>query len=150
MRKGLTLVEILLAVTIVVIVAAIGLNAANPSGQLGKARNNERQLHLEAIMNSIRENIVDANIGAFSCASGLLPTSSPLVMASASGSYDIAPCLVPIYLPVMPFDPVTSTAHWGGMSDYNTGYTIVQNASTGVITIAAPAAELNKSISISR
>jgi prepilin-type N-terminal cleavage/methylation domain-containing protein len=148
-RNGMTLVEILVTVAIIAIVVGVGLFVMNPAGQLASARNTERQNHLQAIMIAVRQNIADATNGAFSCSSGLLPTSTK-TMASATGSYNIAPCLVPVYLQAMPFDPLASSGHYTSNADYNTGYTIMQNASTGQITLGAPSAELNKSISIIR
>ena len=71
-------------------------------------------------------------------------------MAPGVGNYDIAPCLVPTYLLALPFDPATSGAHYVSNSDYDTGYFIVQNSSTGQITLSAPAAELKKTISVTR
>lgn len=148
-RLGMTLIEILIAITLMAIIAGVGIVAANPAGQIAKARNTQRQLHLEAIMNSIRQSISDASGASFSCASGPLPTSTEK-MGSASSSYDMGACLVPTYLPIMPFDPSVDGAHYKDPSDYDTGYNVVQNASTGVITVNAPGAELNQAISISR
>ncbi len=145
LRRGLTLIEIMISITLIAIIATVGIVAANPSGQLAKSRNNDRQLHLQSIMLYIKENIVDYS-GVFTCSSGPLPTGTTR-MASASGSYDIAPCLLP---PVLPFDPSTSTAHWTSASDYDTGYNIVQDATTSAITVSAPAAELKQTISITR
>ncbi len=147
-RLGLTLVEILIAITLIAIIAAVGIVAANPAGQVAKARNTRRQLDLEVVMNSIRQSISDTSGATFSCVSGPLPTSTKK-MASPSSSYNMAPCLTPTYLGTLPFDPSASGSHWTSVSDYDTGYNIVQNAS-GVITVAAPSAELNQAISISR
>jgi prepilin-type N-terminal cleavage/methylation domain-containing protein len=148
-RRGFTLVEILIAVALVVITAGIGLLALNPSGQLAAARNTERQLQLQGILNAVRQNIADTTTGVFTCTSGLLPTSTK-TMSSANGGYNIAPCLVPIYLQTLPFDPVASSSHYTSNTDYNTGYTIVYNASTTQITVAAPYAELGKTVLITR
>lgn len=148
-RRGLTLVEILVSIAIVVFVTGIGLLALNPGSQLAAARNTQRGLHLQAIMNAVRQNIADTTNGAFSCVSGPLPTSATQ-MASATGSYNIAPCLVPVYLEAMPFDPTASGSRYTSNTDYNTGYTIVYNTSTTQITVAAPHAELGKSVSLTR
>lgn len=149
-RRGLTLIEILIAMALVVITAGIGLLALNPAGQLAASRNTQRQLELQGVMNAVRQNIADQTTGVFSCASGLLPTSTPKIMASASGSYNIAPCLVPTYLETMPFDPDASSAYYTSNTSYNTGYNIVYNVSTTQITVAAPYAELGKTESITR
>jgi prepilin-type N-terminal cleavage/methylation domain-containing protein len=152
-RKGLSLIEILIAIALVVITAGIGLLALNPGGQLAAARNTERKLHLQGIMNAVRQNIADTTTGVFTCPSvGALPTSSAKIMSSASGSsyYNIAPCLVPTYIQTLPFDPQSSSSHYNSNTDYNTGYSIVYNPSTTQITVAAPYAELGKTVSITR
>lgn len=147
--RGTTLIEILIGITLVVIVAGIGIVVFNPAGQLARARNSERELHLQAIINSIRQNIADQSGGSFSCASGALPTSSKK-MAIGGGNYDIAPCIVPTYLPVMPHDPTAAGGHYSSNTDYDTGYFVLQNATTGQVTVTAPSAELGVTISITR
>ena len=150
MRRGLTLIEIIIAVALISILAGMGFLAMNPVGQLAAARNSQRTFHLNGLMNGIRQNMADTSGGGFTCDSGSLPTSTPQKMATGVGNYDIAPCLVPTYLPNIPFDPSATGAHYASNSDYDTGYTIVRNASTGQVTVNAPAAELNKVISITR
>lgn len=149
--KGFTLIEIVIVTALMVILAATYFFVANPGGQLASARNTTRINELEAIMNAVRQNVADQDNGQFSCSSGPLPTSTPLDMASgpATSTYNIAPCLVPTYLYTMPFDPSASSSHYTSVTDYDTGYTIVENAS-GTITLSAPYAELGKTISVSR
>lgn len=148
-RRGLSLIEILIALTLISLIAGIGFFALNPVGQFASARNTERQFHLQAVMNAIRQNIADAPGGSFSCSSGALPTSTKK-MASSAGNYNIAPCLLPSYLITMPFDPSATGAHFVSVSDYDTGYNIVYEASTTQITLSAPAAELKKTITVVR
>ena len=152
-RKGLTLVEIVIVIALLALISTIYFVAANPAGQLASARNNERKNHLQTIMNAIRQNIADQSNEQFSCSSGPIPTSTTR-MASTAGSYNIAPCIV---LPngvygifTMPFDPATSSAHYNSNADYDSGYNIMMNSSTGQITLSAPAAELKQTISIIR
>ncbi len=146
---GFTLIELMIALSIFVIIAGVAIVSINPVSQFSKARNSQRELHLEALMNAIRQNIADSAVGKFTCSAGGVPTTTKK-MAIGAGNYDIAGCLVPIYLPTMPFDPSTSTAHYTANSNYDTGYTIAQATSTGAITISAPASELKKTISITR
>jgi len=49
----------------------------------------------------------------------------------------------------MPFDPSVSGAHWTSTTNYDTGYTILQDAS-GRITVDAPGAENEQTISLTR
>src|SRR5258708_2207700 len=151
-RTGFTLIELMVVVAILGFLIGIGVIAMNPAGQLASARNQKRQLDLETLMVAVRANVADQSTQTFSCAAGLIPTSTPARMSSVSSSanYNIAPCIVPTYILALPFDSGTSSAHYASNSDYDTGYNIIQNASTGQITLSAPAAELGKSISIIR
>ena len=146
---GFTLIELTIAITIFVIVASVAIVSINPIGQLSKARNTERELHLQALMAAIKQNISDSAAGAFTCAAGSIPTTTKRMTVGAN-NYDIAGCLVPTYIQTLPFDPSTSSAHYASNTDYDTGYSIIQATSTGAITLSAPAAELNKIISITR
>ncbi len=148
MRKGLTLIEIIVTIAIIAILVGVYFLVANPAGQLAGARNNRRTTDLEGLLIAVRQNIADQGNGQFGCSSGAIPTTTTN-MGSASGSYNIAPCLVPTYLSLMPFDPSASSAYYNTVTNYNTGYSIIQNAS-GSVTLSAPHAELNKTISVTR
>ena len=152
-RSGITIIEIVIALAILVMVAVLGLVALNPAGQLGNARNNQRIANVNTILLSIRTNLSDSRTGVFNsgngsgvCAAGDLPTSSKK-MAVGAGNYDIAGCLAPTYLAVLPFDPSAPGAHYASVSDYDTGYYLIKNASSGLVTISAPSAEFGKVIS---
>lgn len=150
-RRGLTLIEVLIATALVVITAGIGIILLNPAGQFAQARNTQRQLELQGVMNAVRQNIADATTGVFSCSSGPLPTTAEIMSsATGTGNYNIAPCLVPEYLQTMPFDPLASSADYISNTNYDTDYTIVYNPSTTEITVAAPYAELGTPVSITR
>ena len=148
-RSGMTIMEIVIVITLLAILTGVGIVAMNPAGQLAASRNSKRALDLQTIMNGIRANIADQMGQSFSCGAGPVPTSTKR-MAVGAGNYDIAPCLVPIYLLALPFDPSTSSARYTSNTDYDTGYYVVQNSSTGQITLTAPAAELGKTVSITR
>jgi hypothetical protein len=139
--------EIVVSIAIIAVVSGLGFMAYNPSGQVAAARNRQRELHLQAIMTAIRQNIADAVGGQFSCAAGTIPSSS--VRMSTSG-YNIAPCLVPVYLPTMPIDPADPRSFYDSVASYDSGYEISRSATSGAITLSAPSAELNKSIVITR
>lgn len=148
-KQGFTLIELIITITIVAATTVAFLVYLNPTGQLAQSRNSQRSLHLNAIINAVRQNVAD-NRGTFSCAVGDLPSTSTKKMANGVGNYDIANCLSPTYLYGLPFDPATSTAHYTSNSDYDTGYTILKNASSGLITVVAPAAELGQNIFVTR
>ncbi len=145
----MTIIEIVITLSLIAIITALGLVALNPGGQLAGARNSQRSLHLTGIMNGIRQNMAETSGGGFTCAAGTIPATTTK-MAVGGGNYDIGPCLTPTYLPVLPFDPKTASAHFNSVTDYDTGYTIVRNASTGVVTLAAPSAEQGKTITLAR
>jgi hypothetical protein len=64
------------------------------------------------------------------------------------GTFDLAPCVVPIYISSLPYDPIVSGAHFNGISDYDTGYFIsVDNQ--GRVT-ASSTGEINPFITVTR
>jgi prepilin-type N-terminal cleavage/methylation domain-containing protein len=148
-RGGFTLIEIIVALSILTITMVIGFVALNPGGQLATSRNTQRIFHLQGIMNGIRQNMADTSGNAFTCATGPIPTVATK-MATGGGNYNIAPCLVPIYIPIMPYDLKATGAHYVSNADYDSGYNIVRNATSGQITLSAPGAELGQTISITR
>jgi len=151
MRRGLTLIEILIAVAIVALLLGTYVIVANPLGLFARARNSQRTSHINAILNAAKQNIADNRTGIFSCVNGDIPTSSKrMASASSSANYSIAPCLIPYYLTNLPFDPATSSAYYASTTDYDTAYYIMRNASSGEVTVNAPAAELGQTISVTR
>lgn len=147
-KNGFTLIEIMLSITLIAILSYAFVSYLNPGQQLAQARNSQRSLHLNALINSIRQNIADGR-GAFSCGIGDIPTTAKK-MAIGAGNYDIASCISPIYIAGLPFDPVDSNAHFTSNADYDTGYTIIKASATGLITLSAPSAELGIIISVTR
>ena len=146
-QRGFTLLELLIVMALIAILVGIVLAALNPARQFANARNSSRRGHLNAIMNAITANMSE-HAGNFTCAAGTLP-SSATTMANGVGNYDIGPCLVPNFLSQMPFDPSATGAHWTSTADYNTKYTILQDA-LNRITVAAPSAENSATISFTR
>ena len=147
-RGGFTLIETIVALGIVVIMAVVIIVALNPARQFAKSRNTQRWSDVNVILNAVGQNTFD-NRGTFSCASGGIPTTTTR-MASSSPNYNIAPCLITTYLNALPFDPSTSGAKWGSVTNYDTAYNIIRNATTGRVTISAPAAEVGASVSSTR
>lgn len=148
MHRGFTLIELIIASALVVLAAGIALVWLDPSRQFASARNTRRTSDANAIINAIGQNIAD-NRGVFACVSGTIPAVATN-MASSSGNYNIAPCLVPAYLPSLPYDPTAAGARYVSISDYNTSYTVIASSTTGLITVQAPSAELGATISVTR
>ena len=145
-NKGFTLIELLLVIGIIAILMTLVIVAVNPIRQLAQARNIQRWSHVNSILSATYQNIVDHG-GTFSCAAGILPTSAT-IMGTGTGKYDTCACLVSTYLAAMPYDP--SSGSYTDCTDYNSGYTIMQNSTTNRITVAAPSAEISTLISVTR
>ncbi len=143
-RKGFTLIEILIAVGIIAILAAIVIIAINPARQFQRARDSQRWSDVNALLNGVHQRMVD-NKGSFaegSTCDALPAVVSTITSTVAAGNVDLCDCLVTIYLAALPFDPSTSGASFTDCSNYTTGYTIMQ-AATGRITVSAPENELD-------
>jgi len=147
-NKGFTLIEILIVIGIMAILATAIILAINPPRQFAQARNTQRWSNVNSILDAIYQNAVE-NHGIFTCAAGTLP-SSVTPMKVGSGGYDICACLVPTYLGSMPFDPSAAGAAYTDCSNYDSGYRVIQNATSSRVTIDAPSAEIGTVISVTR
>lgn len=143
--RGFTLIELLIVIGILVILMASALVAINPFKQFAQANDANRWSGVTTLMNAVYQNVID-NRGTFLCAAGGIPTATT-TMTSDTGGYNICSCLAPTYLGAMPYDPQTGS--YTDCTDYDTGYTILRDATTGRITIEAPSAQ-NSTIKITR
>lgn len=146
MKKGFTLIELLIVIALIAILAAAIIIGLNPARQFSQARNSQRWSHVNALMNAVNQNVADNN-GTWTCSDGDLPATATN-MGLLAADYDICDCLVTTYMSSLPFDPSASGASYTSCADYNTGYTIAQDAG-GRITVAAPSAEVGVAISVS-
>jgi len=146
-RKGFTLIELLVVIGILAILLAITLIAINPARQFSQANNTKRQSDVNAILNAVGQYAANNN--------GALPsaiTSTATVIGNGTGQIDICSALVTQYLAALPVDPLTNngTPVTVCTGSYDTNYTIVRSASDSRVTVAAPAAELSATISVTR
>jgi len=140
-RQGLTIIELVIVISILAIIIGITTIASNPVQQFANARNTQRWSHVNSLINAISQNIADNN-NVFTCTSGAIPTSTK-VIGTIGGGYNIGPCITPTYIVTLPFDPKTGTTT-------DIGYSILQSATSGVITIYSDDAELGIAISAAR
>lgn len=147
--RGFTLLEVLMVIGILAILAAVVLVAINPARQFKIARDSQRNANVATILNAIGQNMTDHG-GVFTC-EGVI-TEIPSIktqMSSAEGDFDIAKCIVPDYISVLPFDPSKEGSQYTDESDYNTGYSI-QSDSEGRVTISADGEVSGAPLSVTR
>jgi type II secretory pathway pseudopilin PulG len=145
-QGGFTLLEVLLIIAILAVLAGVVIIALNPGKQIGETRNSQRQADVTTILNAVYQYSQDNN--------GALPpgiSNTPTEICATSAP--ICKSLVDLssvttkskYVTAMPKDPQCSTT----CSTNGTGYKISKDA-TNRVTVAAPAAEQSKRISVSR
>jgi type IV pilus assembly protein PilA len=149
-RKGFTLVELLLVISILAIVTAVTIVAVNPGKQLAKSRDTQRSADVYSILSSIHQYSVDHD-GAFPPAivedeREICRQDSP----DCVGLFDLSELTEnQEYLLEIPQDPRCPDELMLYCSENGSGYLLEMN-SFGKITISAPGAEVASVISATR
>jgi prepilin-type N-terminal cleavage/methylation domain-containing protein len=138
LKKGFTLLEILLVVGIIAILAGIVILAINPSKQLGDTRNAERRSDVLAIANAIYQYAIDTNgVASTTVTNATNACTSPanlIAATSTGGGINLWSDLVgasSTYLSAIPRDPLETVAT-------SSGYGISYSTTTKRITVCAP------------
>ncbi len=151
LRKGFTLIELLVVIGILAVLLAITLIAINPARQFSQANNTKRSSDVNAILNAVTQYSAD-NRGNITALNIPDTTAGAAVIGDGLGQVDLCDTLVTLYLAALPVDPLTNNGT--PASDcavaYNTNYTVVRSTANSRITVAAPAAELGATISVTR
>lgn len=147
-NSGFTLIELLIVIGILAVLLSITLLAINPARQFAQANNTKRQSDTVALLNAIDQYIIDNK--------GVLPTQITTTVQHISNTgADLCTILMGgtvHYLPSLPRDPkVTGGSITTCVGAYDTGFTVVKDA-TNRITVATDPAneELSVHVSITR
>jgi prepilin-type N-terminal cleavage/methylation domain-containing protein len=140
-QKGFTLIEVLLVVTLIGILLAIGLVNFNTENRFIETRNDIRKTHIQTLESAITQyRLQEGNYPT-----GLSRNPQEICDPEATdctGFFDLKEFLVPKYLESIPQDP-NDTDTTGGI-----GYSVAVDETTNTISIRAIRAEANVEIKI--
>ncbi len=153
MKKGFTLIEILLVIGLIAILASIVIVAINPARQYQQARDANRWADVNTILNAVHQYSVDNNgtlpSGITGSATEICRTGVSASTCSSSGLADLSVLTNSgLYLISIPIDP--SCVGDDGSCDTNgTGYLIEFNTN-GRVQVTADGAEVTTPIEVIR
>lgn len=146
-KNGFTLIEVLIVLSIIAILATIVMVSLNPTKQFKFARDSQRSSHLMSILNGIGQNMIDHS-GLLYCSNTV--TDIPTIRTDlASAGFNIANCLIPMYLQTLPFDPSKVGAYYSSSSDFDLKYSIEQDQ-YGHISLYADSEGATSTIKVTR
>jgi prepilin-type N-terminal cleavage/methylation domain-containing protein len=139
MKRGFTLLEILLVIAAIGILAAIVIVAINPLRQLGQARNAGRASDIRTIQQSLEQ--YSLFTGAYPI--GITEDFQEVCRTDAvscTGLLDLS-VLVPDYVARLPIDPQVSNPN-------GTGYEVAINPINNEVSVRSPLVELDRDLAI--
>ncbi len=147
-QRGFTLLEVLMVIGILAILAGVVLVAVNPARQFKIARDSQRRANVQAILSAIGQNMTD-HTGNFTCEGVVTEIPQTETRIASDTGFDLAPCVVPDYISLLPFDPSLEGAFYTDETEYDTGYTI-QADSNGRVKVSAIGEVTGDPISVTR
>lgn len=147
LRKGFTLVELLLVVGIIAILMFVTISSINPGKNLAAARNAQRRQDVNTIINAIYQYSLDKDTFPPSIPIGTIPKQickTQYFGTQCNNGVNLR-ALSGVYIGTIPVDPQASPTGTG------TSYWIVRDSTTNKrITVSAPNAENNEVIYMMR
>lgn len=153
-KRGFTLIEILLVVAAIAILAGIVILAINPGKQLGQTRDAQRRADVNTILNAVYQWSLDNNGTMPAVVTADETPICPTKCTTIETCVDLNTVLVTgspstgsgNYLVAIPDDPNLASPSTGGActnfaNPNGKHYVISQNTATKRITVRAPAAE---------
>ena len=126
---GFTFIEILIVLGVIAILATAVVVTVNPTRRFEDARDKQREIHLQAILNAIGQKRATEGSDCPDMPNEMdATTSMPIFETIGTDQYDLFKCLVPIYLDNALYDP-------DGGSKGNTHYQIWQNPYSKRVTV---------------
>lgn len=154
MRKGFTLVELLIVVAIIAVLAVVAFVAIDPLTRFQDARDSQRWTDVTSVLDAVKLDQVD-NGGSYISAVSGLTDDAYYVIGSCSGSSscsaqtvsssacaDLSGLVSEGYLASVPEDPSSATA---SDTDY-----YISKAANGTLTVGACDPEGGSAIEVSR
>lgn len=141
-KKGFTLLEILLVVAAIAILAGIVIVAINPSKQLSDTKNAQRQADVNTILNAVYQYAID-NSGSVPASITANQTEICVTGGDCTGLIDLSDLTNnETYITSIPLDPTGSSTNGAGYEIKKTG--------NGRVSVYAPDAENGQTIEVTR